>query len=155
MKNHTYHIHLQWTGNQGSGTSGYKDYSRSHLISSTNKTHDIYGSSDPSFRGDPERYNPEELFVSSIASCHMLWSLHLCSANNVVVSEYTDKAKGIMIENKDGSGQFSEVVLYPKVLIQNASNRELASALHHKAHEMCFIANSCNFKIQVESEIMT
>ena len=149
MKSHYYKTSLTWTGNTGQGTSSYRDYERSHIISIENKT-DIHASSDPSFRGDGTRHNPEELFVASLSSCHMLWYLHLCSEAGIVVTSYEDRATGTMKENEDGSGQFTEVVLRPVTVISDASKTELAKSLHHKAHQMCFIARSCNFPVRHE-----
>ena len=113
----------------------------------------ILGSSDPAFRGDPTKHNPEELFLSSIASCHMLWYLHFCSEAKIVVTDYQDQAIGHMEENENGSGQFKEVFLNPVVTIHNQDKMKLASDLHHKAHQYCFIANSCNFPIQHQAVI--
>ncbi|MEP2935352.1 MAG: OsmC family protein [Gilvibacter sp.] len=148
MKQHQYKATITWTGNTGKGTKGYTSYSRDHSIEVAGKKHEILASSDPNFRGDPERYNPEDLFLSSLSACHMLWYLHLCSQNKIVVVAYKDKAQGTMKEQEDGSGKFSNVTLYPEVVIENADNIALANQLHHKANSMCFIANSCNFKIE-------
>ncbi len=147
MKSHHYNITLNWTGNQGKGTQGYTTYSRDHELIAAGKTSPILGSSDPAFRGDKTKYNPEDLFLSALASCHMLWYLHLCSQNNIVVTKYTDKAQGVMEEQNNGSGKFTLVTLYPEVTITSTANLEKAKALHEEANKMCFIANSCNFKI--------
>ncbi|WP_347219077.1 OsmC family protein [Chryseobacterium sp.] len=147
MKNHHYKIITQWTGNKGTGTSGYRDYERSHTISTDNKTV-IEGSSDPSFRGDKTKYNPEELFLSSLSSCHMLWYLHFCSEAGVIVMDYVDEATGIMEETAHGSGHFTEVTLFPIVTVPEESMVEKAKELHHKANEFCFIANSVNFTVK-------
>ncbi|TZF94085.1 OsmC family protein [Chryseobacterium panacisoli] len=147
MKNHHYKIAVQWTGNQGTGTSGYRDYERSHTISAQNKVL-IEGSSDPAFRGDRKKYNPEEMFLSSLSSCHMLWYLHFCSEAGIVVTEYTDEATGIMEETTSGSGHFTEATLHPKVTVAEESMVEKAQQLHHKANEFCFIANSVNFQVK-------
>jgi len=146
MKEHHYKATITWVGNQGTGTSNYRAYSRNHDISIAGKP-TIPASSDPSFRGDPARYNPEEMFVSSLSSCHMLWYLHLCSVNGVVVVDYRDEATGTMEETPDGGGRFKEVTLYPVVTVADAAMVEKANALHHEANQMCFIANSCNFPI--------
>src|SRR6187399_2595586 len=103
MSEHNYKATITWTGNKGKGTANYRRYERSHEISIAGKPI-IPASSDPSFRGDKTRYNPEELLVASLSSCHMLWYLHLCSANGVVVVDYTDDATGLMIETADGGG---------------------------------------------------
>lgn len=146
MKKHYYKSNLEWTGNSGKGTSDYKSYERSYEVKINGKP-TLEGSSDPAFRGDESKYNPEELFLASISACHMLWYLHLCSANKIVVLEYEDSAEGIMTEDKEGSGKFESVTLYPKVVVEKDSMIDLAKSLHKKANEMCFIANSCNFEI--------
>ena len=147
MKTHHYQATIQWTGNLGQGTTHYKDYNRNHTITATHKTQPILASSDPAFLGDQTRYNPEELLLSSIASCHMLWYLHLCATNNIIVVNYTDQPEGTMEENANGSGQFANVTLHPKVIVQNADMIQKANQLHHDANSMCFIARSCNFPI--------
>lgn len=146
MKEHHYKATITWVGNQGTGTSNYRAYSRDHEIAANGKP-TILASSDPSFRGDSARYNPEELLVSSLSSCHLLWYLHLCSVNGVVVVDYKDEATGTMEETADGSGRFKEVILYPVVTVADATMIEKANNLHHEANKMCFIANSCNFPI--------
>lgn len=147
MSTHQYKTTLTWTGNTGTGTSGYRAYSRNHELTTPEGKPTIPASSDPSFRGDRTRYNPEELLVSSISSCHMLWYLHLCSEAGVIVVDYVDTATGVMTENPDGSGQFVEVTLYPAVIVSDASMVEKANSLHHRANEMCFIAQSVNFPV--------
>lgn len=147
MKAHNYEIKVEWTGNDGNGTLNYKSYNRNHEISSNGKYDKISGSSDPSFLGDKTKYNPEDLFISSISACHMLWYLHLCFVNKIVVTEYIDNATGIMEETENGSGKITEVTLKPKVKITNPDLIYRANKLHLEANKMCFIANSCNFKI--------
>lgn len=151
-KQHHYQTTLQWTGNEGTGTSSYKAYNRNHDINVLDKMHKILGSSDPSFLGDRTRYNPEELLVASLSACHMLWYLHLCAVNKIVVTEYVDAATGTMEELKNGSGKFTTVTLHPKVKITDASKIQQANELHHEANTMCFIANSCNFPIHHQPE---
>lgn len=150
-KAHHYATVLHWTGNKGEGTSHYKAYDRDHVHSVAGKP-EIPGSSDPSFRGNAGRYNPEELLVASLSSCHMLWYLHLCSVNNVVVVDYQDKAEGIMMEKADGSGYFKEVVLRPVVTLTDGGRLERAKELHHEAGKFCFIANSMNFPVHHQPE---
>ena len=151
-KTHNYQSQLIWTGNLGKGTENYQAYDRSYSLQVSNKPI-IQGSSDPAFRGDASKYNPEELFLFSLSSCHMLWYLHLCATEKIVVLEYEDQAEGIMMEEKNGSGRFTQVILKPKVKITDLSQKELALQLHHKANQMCFIANSCNFQINHEAHI--
>jgi organic hydroperoxide reductase OsmC/OhrA len=151
-KEHNYAVTLNWTGNKGTGTSAYTAYERSHSISVEHKD-EILCSSDPSFRGDKTKYNPEELLVASLSSCHMLWYLHLCSEAGIIVTDYADEAKGIMVETPDGGGHFTEVTLYPAVTITDPSMKEKANSLHEKANELCFIARSCNFPIHHKPSI--
>jgi organic hydroperoxide reductase OsmC/OhrA len=150
-KTHHYTTVLTWTGNKGEGTANYKAYDRDHILSVAGKP-EIQGSSDPSFRGNRERYNPEELLVASLSSCHMLWYLHLCSVNNIVVTDYRDQAEGLMMERLDGSGYFKEVILRPVITITDASRIEKATALHHEANKFCFVANSMNFPVHHQPE---
>jgi organic hydroperoxide reductase OsmC/OhrA len=149
MKEHTYHSNLKWTGNTGKGTETYRGYERSHIISLEGKPV-IEMSSDPSFRGDKSKYNPEEMFLASLSSCHMLWFLHLCSDASVIVLEYADHAIGKMTESDDGNGKFSEVILRPEVKVKEEWMIEKTEALHEKANRFCFIANSCNFPVRHE-----
>ena len=148
-KTHRYETTVTWTGNTGSGTIGYRDYERSHVISAAGKPA-IPGSSDPAFNGDPARWNPEELLVASLSQCHMLSFLHRCSAAGVVVTGYRDRPIGTMTETADGGGYFTEVVLRPEVSFAEPDDAGRADALHHRAHELCFIANSVNFRVRCE-----
>jgi organic hydroperoxide reductase OsmC/OhrA len=143
---HHYKATTTWVGNRGTGTSEYKAYDRNHDISIEGKQ-TLHCSSDPSFRGDKTRQNPEELLVASLSSCHMLWYLHLAATNGVIVTEYTDEASGIMEENADGSGQFTEVTLRPKVIVTDENMIETANTLHHQANQLCFIARSVKFPV--------
>jgi organic hydroperoxide reductase OsmC/OhrA len=151
-KLHKYATTVKWTGNLGKGTSGYKDYGREHEISGPGKPM-IPGSSDPAFRGDPSRYNPEDLLLASVSTCHMLWYLHLCAVGKVVVLDYQDNAEGVMEEDADGGGRFVEVTLRPAITVTAESDIETAKRLHHDAHEKCFVANSVNFPIRCEPVI--
>ncbi|GAK71555.1 hypothetical protein RRU01S_18_00100 [Agrobacterium rubi TR3 = NBRC 13261] len=148
---HHYKVQITWTGNKGTGTSGYREYDRSHLISADGKP-DIAGSSDPAFRGDAARWNPEELLLASVSACHKLWYLHFCAVSGVVVTDYVDNAEGTMVLRKDGAGQFTEVVLKPVVTISKG-DAQTAMELHEEAHDKCFIANSVNFPIRVEASV--
>jgi len=152
MKQHTYSLNIEWTGNTGVGTSGYKTYNRDHQISAPGKPA-ISGSSDPAFRGNPARYNPEELLVASLSACHMLWYLHLCAVNGVVVVSYTDAPVGTMEEDSAGSGRFTHVALKPQVLISAESDATKAHLLHSEAHGLCFLARSVNFPVTNEPVI--
>ncbi|MBO6523173.1 MAG: OsmC family protein [Balneolaceae bacterium] len=149
-KKHNYQATIEWTGNKGEGTSDYKSYERSHSININGKSV-IEASSDPSFRGDPSKHNPEELFLASLSSCHMLWFLHLCTVAGVIVTDYVDKALGTMLEEKDGKGRFTEVILNPEVTVTEERMATKLDSIHQKANKMCFIANSCNFPVRHHS----
>ena len=147
-KRHTYSIRLDWTGNQGTGTSAYRAYSRAHEISAQGKTA-IAGSSDPMFRGDATRWNPAELLIAALSACHQLWYLHLCARAGVVVLAYRDEPIGTMIEDADGGGRFASIVLHPTVKVAAGSDKAKAISLHRDAHEMCFIANSVSCPVSM------
>jgi len=151
VKTHRYATSLQWTAD-GEGTTNYRRYRRDFTIDSPGKA-PIAGSSDPAFRGSPSRYNPEELLVASLSACHMLWYLHLCSTEGIVVLAYRDDAIGTMRENPDGSGEFQHVELHPVVTIVPGGDRVRALALHEQAHRLCFIARSVNFPVEIKGEI--
>lgn len=154
MRDHKYSLTVRWTGNAGTGTSAYRDYRRDHEIEVEGKP-TIPGSSDPQFSGDRARWNPEELLVASLSACHQLWYLHLCADAGVIVTAYEDSPEGVMAEEANGSGRFARVVLRPRVTITAQSNRDLAMALHEKAHAMCFIANSVRFPVENEPAIVS
>lgn len=151
-KLHRYAITVTWTGNRGSGTSSYTGYLRDHDIEAAGKPA-ILGSSDPAFRGDPVRWNPEELLVAALSACHKLWYLHLAASEGIVVNAYADQAEGVMEEQPDGSGRFTRVVLRPTVTLSTGADLARAKALHVFAHEKCFIANSVNFPVLCEPTI--
>jgi organic hydroperoxide reductase OsmC/OhrA len=146
MKEHHFQTTVTWSGNKGSGTAGYASYDRSHTVSIKNKP-DLLCSSDPAFLGDGTKYNPEDLLIASLSACHMLWYLHLCSDAGIIVTKYSDEAKGLMKENDNGGGHFISVVLYPTVVVTEHTMIEKAKSLHDAAHKKCFIANSCNFPV--------
>lgn len=151
-REHRYEVGLEWTGNRGTGTSGYKAYGRDHLLTAAGKP-PIAGSSDPGFRGDRDRWNPEELLVASLSACHQLWYLHLCADAGIVLTAYEDRAEGIMIESADGGGRFAKVVLRPVATVASAADVERAKALHEAAAAKCFVANSVNFPVEHEPEV--
>lgn len=148
-REHAYAVAVTWKGNKGTGTSGYRAYDRTHEMTSIGKP-PIAASSDPAFRGDPARWNPEEMLVASLSSCHMLWYLHLCSEAGVHVVEYVDCAEGFMVEDESGGGCFTEVVLSPEIVLAPGADVARARDLHTEAHAKCFIANSVNFVVRHE-----
>jgi organic hydroperoxide reductase OsmC/OhrA len=145
-KRHAYHVRVAWTGNLGAGTASHAGYSRAHSIEVPGKP-PIEGSSDPGFRGDAARWNPEEMFLASLSACHQLWYLGLCAQAGLVVTAYEDEAEGVMVEEAGGAGQFTSVLLRPHVVLAPGTDRQAAEALHAAAHRMCFIARSVNFPV--------
>jgi len=142
---HSYALTTTWTGNRGSGTSGYRDYARDVTIEVAGKPA-LLASADRPFRGDPERWNPEDLLLAALSECHLLSYLHACVVRGVVVTSYVDEAVGTMRQEGNG-GRFESVTLRPRVTVADAAMIDDAIAAHHDAHEWCFIANSVNFPV--------
>ncbi|MDQ8031926.1 OsmC family protein [Bordetella genomosp. 1] len=136
---HHYRVTVTWTGNTGSGTSGYRDYRRDHVVSAAGRPA-IAGSSDPAFRGDASRWNPEDLLLASASACHQLWYLHLCADAGIAVLAYEDSAEATMVDGE--GGHFTRIVLRPRVTVRAGDDLALAERLHHAAHAQCFVANS-------------
>jgi organic hydroperoxide reductase OsmC/OhrA len=149
---HHYRVGVEWTGNHGTGTDGYRNYGREHVIRIEGKA-DIAGSSDPAFRGDAAKHNPEDMLVAALSTCHMLAYLHAGTLAGVVVTAYTDAAEGTMVTEGNG-GHFTEVVLRPIVTITAGSDAAKAEAVHEDAHHACFIASSVNFPVRCEPRIV-
>jgi organic hydroperoxide reductase OsmC/OhrA len=149
---HSYAVQVTWTGNLGTGTSGYRAYSRDHEVTADGPG-PLAGSSDPAFRGDRARWNPELEFTAALSQCHMLWYLHLCADSGVTVVSYTDDATGTMTEEADGGGRFTEVTLRPAVVVAAAEMVPAATRLHEQASAKCFLANSVNFPVRHEPVI--
>ena len=147
IRTHSYDVTVAWTGNRGSGTSDYRSYGRDHELSKPGKPV-LLGSSDPAFRGDVDRWNPEELLVAALSQCHLLWYLHLASVAGVVVLDYSDEPLGTLRHTPDGGGQFSEVVLRPLVTVAEADMLERAQTVHAEANRLCYIARSVNFPVR-------
>lgn len=147
-RSHTYEITTTWTGNRGDGTSSYRAYGRDHDLDAPGRP-TLPASSDPAFRGDPKRWNPELLLVAALSDCHLLSYLHLCAVHGVVVTGYRDQASGVMEQTGNG-GRFTEVVLRPVVTVAEESMITRANELHEQAHANCFIANSVNFEVRTE-----
>ncbi|HEV2376153.1 MAG TPA: OsmC family protein [Streptosporangiaceae bacterium] len=151
-RTHTYDVTVTWTGNRGSGTTAYLDYGREHEITA-NGPPAIPASSDPVFRGERGRWNPEQQLTAALSACHMLWYLHLCSAAGVVVTAYSDDAHGVMAEAAEGGGHFTEVTLRPRVVVASAGMTGKAVSLHAEAAAKCYIANSVNFPVRHEPTV--
>lgn len=144
---HSYRLGLQWTGNTGTGTSHYRDYRRTYDLTAPGKPA-LAGSADRTFRGDADRWNPEELLVAALSACHMLSYLHQAAVAGVVVVDYFDEPQGSMATNSSGGGAFTEVLLHPTVVVAEPSMIEVAESLHEPAHQRCFIASSVNFPVR-------
>jgi organic hydroperoxide reductase OsmC/OhrA len=149
---HRYEIATAWTGDRGRGTADYRAYDRLYDTDSPGRP-TLAGSSDPAFRGDEQRWNPELLLVAALSQCHLLSYLHRCAVGGVTVTGYADTAVGTMVEDGDGGGRFEEVVLRPVVTVADASMVERAAQLHHEASQRCFIASSVNFPVRHEPQI--
>ncbi|KTR98894.1 MULTISPECIES: OsmC family protein [Pantoea] len=148
-RQHHYQIYLRWSGNRGDGTASYTAYDRDSELQAPGKP-PILLSADPAFRGDKTRWNPEELLLASAAACHKLWYLHLCADAGIVVEEYEDAAEGNMVEG--ARGRFTAITLKPRIKLRDPADADRARALHHQAHEACFIANSLNFPVNCDPE---
>jgi organic hydroperoxide reductase OsmC/OhrA len=151
---HHYTLTVEWTGNNGTGTSHAAAYERSHIVRIDGKA-DLICSSDPAFRGDNTKHNPEEFLLAAVSSCHMLWYLHLCADAGIIVNDYTDYPEGEMVEaTATERGRFTEITLHPLVTITDSTRVLDAEHLHEKAREKCFISNSCNFPIHHQPTIV-
>jgi organic hydroperoxide reductase OsmC/OhrA len=148
MRTHSYKVTTSWTGNRGRGTTDYHAYDRLYATVSTGRPA-IHGSSDPIFRGDPARWNPELLFVAALSQCHLLWYLHLCAVNGVNVLDYRDAAEGTMVEDGNG-GHFEDVVLKPVITVSDQNMAQRATELHAEAASRCFIASSVTCTVRHE-----
>lgn len=148
---HEYQVEVEWVGNRGTGTSGYRDYGRELLVRAEGKAA-LEASADPTFHGDRDRWNPEELLVTALAQCHLLSYLHMAVRAGVVVTAYEDYAVGTMKQEGLG-GRFTEVVLRPRVTVTDPEMVEAARAAHAEAYEACFIANSVNFPVRHEPTV--
>lgn len=150
---HSYSSHISWTGNLGKGTSGYRSYARTWDISVAGKE-TIHCSNDPILGGDPCKMNPEDLLISSLSACHMLWYLHLASDAGITVMDYEDSpvAKGEVLKN--GAGRFISAILKPKITVVADTDINAATAIHHEIHKVCFIARSVNFPVSYEPEFI-
>jgi organic hydroperoxide reductase OsmC/OhrA len=146
LDEHSYELTVRWTGNLGGGTASYRGYSRDHDVEIPGLPV-LKGSADPTFHGDRNRYNPEQLLLAALSQCHMLSFLHVAVKHGVVVAAYEDRASGLMRTNRDGSGQFESVTLKPRVTVADPASVESLEELHTEANKVCFIARSVNFPV--------
>lgn len=150
---HQFAVSLEWQGNRGTGTSGYREYGRVHTVAAAGK-HDISGSSARVFHGDHDRWNPEEMLISALSQCHLLSYLHVATHHGVIVTAYTDSAVGTLAVDRDGGGHFTSVTLRPRVTVASAEMAERAQTLHREAAAKCFIAASVNFPVGHETSVL-
>jgi organic hydroperoxide reductase OsmC/OhrA len=143
---HIFKAKLNWSSVPKEAITNSKQYIKTHQITIEGKEI-LTVSAAKAFKGDPSLYNPEDLLLSSLVSCHMMSYLYVCSQNGIDVVSYQDDAEATLEVSENGSGRFIEVRLYPKVVILQKEKIDEALKLHSKANELCFIANSCNFKI--------
>lgn len=146
-KEHRYQLTVEWTGNRGEGTSSYRSYDRDHEIRAEHVA-TIAGSSDPHFRGNPSRWNPEQLLVASASQCHLLSYLHQAAVNGVVVTNYVDHPTAVMTEDGEGGGRFTDITLHPVVTVADEAMVETAERLHEDANRTCFVASSLAVPVQ-------
>ncbi len=146
---HEYPSRIIWTGNRGQGTAGYRAYDRTWDVAIPGKTA-IHCSNDPLLGGDPSKMNPEDLLISALSACHMLWYLHYASDAGIVVTQYDDTPVGIGEVAKGGAGRFTRAILRPHITVAEGVDIEAATAIHHRIHDVCFIARSVNFPISYE-----
>lgn len=153
LSEHHYQVNVVWTGNRGSGTSSYRSYTRDHEVSSGGIPV-ILGSADPTFHGNPERWNPEQLLLAALSQCHMLSYLHMAVKSGIIVTAYEDSAEGTLRLNPDGSGEFTGVTLKPRVTITDSTAKHTAQSIHADAAGACFIGRSVNFPVLHDPVVM-
>ncbi len=151
MANHDYTTTIRWTGNTGAGTKTYRGYERSWDIAVPGKPV-IACSNDPLLGGDPGLMNPEDLLLSALSACHMLWYLHLASVDGIVVESYEDVPVGRGENMPDGTGRFLSAELRPAIAI-SAGDMKRAHDIHGEIHNHCFIARSVNFPVTIAPTI--
>jgi organic hydroperoxide reductase OsmC/OhrA len=125
----------------------YKN-AKTHLSKIAGKP-DLNISAAGEFKGQEDQYNPEDLLLSALSSCHMMSYFYVCQQQGIDIVDYKDNAIGTLELRPDFSGGFTKVQLNPVVTISNPSQERQSIDLHKKAHELCFIANSVNFEISI------
>lgn len=147
---HSYTLDLKWNGNKNDDP---RTYDRSFILSANGKT-EIMGSADSFSRGDAKRWNPEEMLLASLSSCHMLWYLYLCSTSKIIVTSYQDHPTGILNIDPNGISRFIEATLNPQIVIADSTRHEEALSLQQQAHDKCYIVNSVNFEVKVKPQVI-
>jgi organic hydroperoxide reductase OsmC/OhrA len=150
VTDHSFAAKIAWTGNRGDGTRTYRGYDRTWNIATDGHV-PIACSNDPRLGGDPTRPNPEDLLLSALSACHMLWFLHLASQAGIVVTSYVDEPLGIGESLPNGAGRFVRAILSPAIGVLPGADLARANELHHEVERYCFIARSLNFPVTVEA----
>jgi organic hydroperoxide reductase OsmC/OhrA len=140
---HVFASTLTWTG--GPSTRDY--------VVRTADGAEIAGSAPVMFKGDGTRASPEDMTVAALSACQMLTYLAFCARKGITVVAYEDRAEGTLDRVGPGKIKFVDVVLRPRVRVADAKDVAAAAALHHDAHEACFVANSVNFPVRVEPAV--
>jgi organic hydroperoxide reductase OsmC/OhrA len=149
-RQHDYVSKIVWTGNRGEGTRAHRDYDRTWEIMTPGKPV-IACSNDPLLGGDPAKPNPEDLLLSALASCHMLWYLHLACKAGIVVHAYADEPLGVGETTASGASRFVRATLRPTIVVDRGVDLRAANEIHHSVHEYCFIARSVNFPVDYDA----
>jgi len=145
-------IKLQWR--RTTSDFQYKTYNRAHTVTFKNGQA-LSMSSAVAYRGDAELVDPEEMFVASLSSCHMLTFLALAANRGFIVEQYIDDAVGVLAKNAAGKLAITQVTLHPRITFAKgtAPNDSQLHELHDKAHHECFIANSVVTPVTVETPL--
>ncbi|VXB26430.1 Hemoglobin-like protein HbO [Citricoccus sp. K5] len=147
---HSFSLHAEWTGNRGSGTSGYKDYGR-ELVVRAEGPGELNGSAARAFHGSDSRWNPEQLLLAALAECHLLSYLQAATQAEVVVTGASVRAECVLTHDHDG-GRITSATLVPEIWLADEEQRGTADGLHAKAHEQCFIARSVSFPVTIKPQ---
>lgn len=150
---HEFSAAIVWTGDRGEGTRRYRGYDRTWRIVTPSKT-PVECSNDPMLGGDSSKHNPEDLLLSSLAACHMLWYLHLASGAGIIVRGYEDAPIGVGETGPNGEGRFLRAVLRPNIHVARGTDIAQADSLHSEVHRFCFIARSVTFPVTYEAHYL-
>jgi organic hydroperoxide reductase OsmC/OhrA len=152
---HVFECRLDWTGAANGAVKDYASYSREVRVEIAGKPA-LRASAAEVFRGDASLWNPEDMLVASLSTCHCLSYLALAARAGIPVTAYEDDARGTM-DLVDKVMRFTRVLLRPKVTLAAGAEAHVdkARALHTKAHHECFIASSVNFPVDHEPTIVT
>jgi organic hydroperoxide reductase OsmC/OhrA len=145
-----HHAQVRWKRTSADFT--YDTYNRAHEVVFKNGDLVLAASSAPAFKGDADRVDPEEAFVASLSSCHMLTFLAICARKRLPLDSYDDDASGTLEKGEGGRLWMGNVILRPRVRFANGTvvDDAMLGEIHHKSHEECFIANSVKTNVRVE-----